>query len=68
MAKQDMAELGFSRESDMEASGANVDERIENQDWHSLRVRLLNVKLEELFYISFWQRTSAHLDFSLVYI
>ncbi|KAB1223025.1 Cytochrome c oxidase assembly protein cox19, mitochondrial [Morella rubra] len=32
MAKQDMAELGFSRESDMEASGANVDEIIENQD------------------------------------
>ncbi|KAK4590745.1 hypothetical protein RGQ29_021067 [Quercus rubra] len=31
MAKQDMSELGFGKESNMEASGQNVNERIDNQ-------------------------------------
>ncbi|XP_075664561.1 uncharacterized protein LOC142634160 [Castanea sativa] len=31
MAKQDMSELGFGKESNMEASGQKVDERIDNQ-------------------------------------
>lgn len=30
MAKQDMSELGFRKESDMEASAENVNERIDN--------------------------------------
>ena len=33
MAKQDMSELGFGKESNMEASGQNVNERIDNQGW-----------------------------------
>ena len=31
MAKQDMSELGFGKESNMEASGQKVNERIDNQ-------------------------------------
>lgn len=33
MAKQDMSELGFGKESDVEASGEKVTERIDNQSW-----------------------------------
>ena len=31
MAKQEMSELGFGKESNMEASGQKVNERIDNQ-------------------------------------
>jgi hypothetical protein len=30
MAKQDMSELGFGKEGDMEASGQNINESIDN--------------------------------------
>lgn len=33
MAKQDMSELGFGKESDTEASGEKVTERIDNRSW-----------------------------------
>jgi hypothetical protein len=37
MAKQDMSELGFGKESVMEASGENVNERIDNWGLQSTR-------------------------------
>lgn len=38
MAKQDMSQLGFGKESDKETPGEKVTERIDNGRWYLLKI------------------------------